>query len=257
MSETAVEIPGYVAGTWTIDPVHSEVSFVVRHMMVSKVRGRFDKFEGTIVTAPDPLQSSVTATVELSSVNTGEPNRDNHIRSADFFEVESHPHLTFRSTGVRPDGDDFLLDGDLTIRGTTKPVTLKLEVNGFGAGPLRRDPGGLLGQRRDQPERLRRQLQRPGPRRRRRRQREGLDHPRDRRCPRTSPSRQTARAGRGPLAGPGPRSFSRGPNGLGHPPRLSRRRRAFRGSRGRAGAAPRPRRPLRSRSRRRAARRDG
>lgn len=132
MSETAVEIPGYVAGTWTIDPVHSEVSFVVRHMMVSKVRGRFDKFEGTIVTAPDPLQSSVTATVELSSVNTGEPNRDNHIRSADFFEVESHPHLTFRSTGVRPDGDNFLLDGDLTIRGTTKPVTLKLEVNGFG-----------------------------------------------------------------------------------------------------------------------------
>ena len=63
MSETAVEIPGYVAGTWTIDPVHSEVSFVVRHMMVSKVRGRFDKFEGTIVTAPDPLQSSVTATI--------------------------------------------------------------------------------------------------------------------------------------------------------------------------------------------------
>src|SRR6266481_5994845 len=112
MSETAVEIPGYVAGTWTIDPVHSELSFVVRHMMVSKVRGRFDKFEET----------SVTATVELSSVNTGEPNRDNHIRSADFFEVESHPHLTFRSTGVRPDGDDFLLDGDLTIRGTTKPV---------------------------------------------------------------------------------------------------------------------------------------
>src|SRR4249920_3184714 len=136
MTTAAVEIPGYVTGTWTIDPVHSEVSFVVRHMMVSKVRGRFDKFEGTIVTAPDPLQSTVTATVELSSVNTGEPNRDNHIRSADFFEVESHPHLTFRSTGVRPDGDDFLLDGDLTIRGTTEPVTLKLEVNGFGPDPF-------------------------------------------------------------------------------------------------------------------------
>ena len=132
MTETTVEIPGYVAGTWAIDPVHSEVSFVVRHMMVSKVRGRFDKFEGTIITAPDPLQSSVTATVDLSSVNTGEPNRDNHIRSADFFEVESHPTLTFRSTGVRPDGDDFLLDGELTIRGTTRPITLKLEVNGFG-----------------------------------------------------------------------------------------------------------------------------
>jgi polyisoprenoid-binding protein YceI len=101
MTETAVEIPGYVAGTWAIDPVHSEVSFVVRHMMVSKVRGRFDKFEGTITTAPDPLQSSVSATVDLSSVNTGEPNRDNHIRSADFFEVESHPTMTFQSTGVR------------------------------------------------------------------------------------------------------------------------------------------------------------
>ena len=136
MSETAVEIPGYVAGTWTIDPVHSEVSFVVRHMMVSKVRGRFDKFEGTIVTAPDPLQSSVTATIDLSSVNTGEPNRDNHIRSADFFEVESHPTMTFRSTGVRPDGDNFLLDGDLTIRSVTRPVTLKLEVNGFGPDPF-------------------------------------------------------------------------------------------------------------------------
>ena len=132
MTETAVEIPGYVAGTWTIDPVHSEVSFVVRHMMVSKVRGRFDKFEGTIVTGADPLQSSVNATVDLSTVNTGAPDRDNHIRSADFFEVETHPTLTFHSTGVRRDGDDYLLDGDLTIRGTTKPVTLSLEINGFG-----------------------------------------------------------------------------------------------------------------------------
>src|SRR5206468_7949538 len=103
MSETAVEIPGYVAGTWTIDPVHSEVSFVVRHMMVSKVRGRFDKFEGTIVTAADPLQSSVTATVDLSSVNTGEPNRDNHIRSADFFEVESHPNPDVPAHGLAGD----------------------------------------------------------------------------------------------------------------------------------------------------------
>ena len=132
MSETAVEIPGYVAGTWTIDPVHSEVSFVVKHMMVSKVRGRFDTFSGTITTAEDPLQSSVTATVDLSSVNTGEPNRDNHIRSADFFEVETHPTMTFQSTGVRREGDRFLLDGDLTIRGTTRPVTFNLEVNGFG-----------------------------------------------------------------------------------------------------------------------------
>jgi polyisoprenoid-binding protein YceI len=132
MTETAVEIPGYVAGTWTVDPVHSEVSFTVRHMMVSKVRGRFDKFEASITTAADPLQSSVTATVDLSSVNTGHPDRDNHIRSADFFEVESHPTMTFRSTGIRPDGDNYLLDGELTIRGVTRPVTLRLEINGFG-----------------------------------------------------------------------------------------------------------------------------
>ncbi|MGD0699886.1 MAG: YceI family protein [Trebonia sp.] len=132
MSSTAVEIPGYVAGTWAIDPVHSEVSFTVRHMMVSKVRGRFDTFEGTIVTGADPLSSTVTATVDLSSINTGQEQRDAHIRSADFFEVEKHPHMTFASTGVRPEGDHFLLDGDLTLKGVTKPVTFKLEVNGFG-----------------------------------------------------------------------------------------------------------------------------
>ncbi|MBV9384003.1 MAG: YceI family protein [Streptosporangiaceae bacterium] len=132
MTTAAVEIPGYVAGTWAIDPVHSEVSFVVRHMMVSKVRGRFDKFEGTIVTAPDPLQSSVTASIDLSSVNTGTQQRDDHIRSADFFEVEKHPTMTFRSTGIRQEEEGFLLDGELAIRGVTRPVTLQLEINGFG-----------------------------------------------------------------------------------------------------------------------------
>jgi polyisoprenoid-binding protein YceI len=132
MSTTAVEIPGYVAGTWAIDPVHSEVSFVVRHMMVSKVRGRFDKFEGTIVTAEDPLASSVTASVDLSSINTGQEQRDAHIRSADFFEVEKHPMMTFTSTGLRAHGDGYLLDGDLTIKRVTRPVTFNLEVNGFG-----------------------------------------------------------------------------------------------------------------------------
>jgi polyisoprenoid-binding protein YceI len=132
MSTTAVQIPGYIAGTWAIDPVHSEVSFVVRHMMVSKVRGRFDTFEGTIITAENPLESSVTASVDLSSVNTGQEQRDAHIRSADFFEVEKHPMMTFASTGVHAEGDHFLLDGDLSIKGVTEPVTFKLEVNGFG-----------------------------------------------------------------------------------------------------------------------------
>jgi polyisoprenoid-binding protein YceI len=132
MSSTAVEIPGYVAGTWAIDPVHSEVSFTVRHMMVSKVRGRFDTFEGSIVTAADPLDSVVTASVDLSSINTGQEQRDAHIRSADFFEVEKHTHMTFVSTGLRANGGDFLLDGDLTLKGVTKPVTFKLEINGIG-----------------------------------------------------------------------------------------------------------------------------
>jgi polyisoprenoid-binding protein YceI len=132
MSTTAVEIPGYVAGTWVIDPVHSEVSFTVRHMMVSKVRGRFDTFEGTIVTAPDPLDSTVMASIDLSSVSTGAPDRDAHIRSADFFEVEKHPYMTFQSTGLRADGDGFLLDGNLTLKGVTQPITLQLEINGFG-----------------------------------------------------------------------------------------------------------------------------
>ena len=132
MSSTAVEVPGYIAGTWAIDPVHSEVSFSVRHMMVSKVRGRFDSFEGTIVTGADPLSSVVTASVDMSSISTGQEQRDAHIRSADFFEVEKYPTMTFVSTAVRADGSDFLLDGDLTLKGVTKPVTFKLELNGIG-----------------------------------------------------------------------------------------------------------------------------
>jgi polyisoprenoid-binding protein YceI len=128
----SVEIPGYVAGTWAIDPVHSEVSFVVRHMMVSKVRGRFDKFEGTIVTGADPLSSSVTAEVDLDSINTGQEQRDAHIRSADFFEVEKYPKMTFVSTAVKTAEEGFVLEGDLTLKGITKPVAFNLEVNGIG-----------------------------------------------------------------------------------------------------------------------------
>src|SRR5215470_17222721 len=108
------QIPGYLTGTWDIDAVHSEVSFVVRHMAVSKVRGRFDKFEGVIVTAPDPLASTVTATIDATSINTGQEQRDGHIKSADFFHVEEHPTFSFTSTGVTAKGDDYLLEGDLT-----------------------------------------------------------------------------------------------------------------------------------------------
>ncbi|MCW2916672.1 MAG: YceI [Actinomycetia bacterium] len=140
MTTELVEIPGYVAGTWNIDPVHSHVGFVIRHLMVSKVRGLFTTFEGQIVTGADALESSVTATIDLTSINTGNDQRDDHIRSADFFEVEKHPTMTYRSSEIRRDGDDFVLDGELTLRGVTRPVPLKLEVNGFGPDPFAPDP---------------------------------------------------------------------------------------------------------------------
>jgi polyisoprenoid-binding protein YceI len=129
-------IPGYVAGTWNIDPVHSEVGFSVRHMMVSKVRGKFDTFSGQLVTGEDPLNSSVTAEIELASIDTGNEQRDEHIRSADFFEVEKHQKMTYRSTGVRLSDGDYVLDGELTIKGITKNVPLKLELNGFAPDPF-------------------------------------------------------------------------------------------------------------------------
>ncbi|MFC4947736.1 YceI family protein [Pseudonocardia sp. GCM10023141] len=129
---TATQIPGYIAGTWDIDAVHSDVSFSVRHMMVSKVRGRFATFSGTIVTGADITASEVNATIDATSISTGTDQRDEHIRSADFFEVEKHPTWTFASSAVRADGDDYAVDGELTIKGVTRPVTLKLELGGFG-----------------------------------------------------------------------------------------------------------------------------
>jgi polyisoprenoid-binding protein YceI len=124
-SASTETVPGYLAGSWTIDPVHSDVGFTARHMMVSKVRGRFQRFDGKI-------ESSVTANIDLTSIDTNNGQRDEHIRSADFFEVEKYPTMTYTSTGVRRDGDDFILDGDLTLKGVTKSVPLKLEVGGFG-----------------------------------------------------------------------------------------------------------------------------
>jgi polyisoprenoid-binding protein YceI len=125
-------IPGYVAGTWTIDPVHSEVGFSVRHMMVSKVRGKFTKFTGQLVTADDVLASSVTAEIDLSSIETGAEQRDAHLRSPDFFDTDNHPVMTYRSSAIRAAGNGYLVDGELTLKGVTKSVPLALEINGFG-----------------------------------------------------------------------------------------------------------------------------
>jgi polyisoprenoid-binding protein YceI len=128
MTETQIQIPGYVAGRWAVDPVHSYLGFVIKHMMVSKVRGRFTEIEASIVTAADPVDSSVTATIQTGSIDTNNSMRDDHIRSADFFDAANHPTLSFASTGIRHVDGQFFIDGNLTIRGTTKPVTLQVET---------------------------------------------------------------------------------------------------------------------------------
>jgi polyisoprenoid-binding protein YceI len=132
--QTAPPVSGYVPGTWVIDQSHSEIGFSIRHLMVSKVKGRFADFSGTLVTGEHPLDSSVEATIALSSIDTGNADRDAHVRSADFFDVESHTTMSYRSTGVRAEGDGFVVDGELSLRGVTRPVSLQLEINGFQAG---------------------------------------------------------------------------------------------------------------------------
>ena len=131
MSVTTDLIPGYVAGTWTLDPAHSEVSFSVRHLAISKVRGTFEKFDVTVVTAENPEDSTLTATVDVASVNTNQAQRDEHLRTSDFFAIDEFPTMTFVSTGLRHDGEDFYLDGDLTLRGVTKAVSIKGEFGGI------------------------------------------------------------------------------------------------------------------------------
>jgi polyisoprenoid-binding protein YceI len=135
MTSIDLRIPGYVAGTWAIDTIHSHVGFVIKHMMVSKVRGHFDAFTGEITSAADPLDSTVTVTIDATSINTANQMRDDHIRSADFFDAENHPTITFASTGIRSDDGEYFIDGNLTIRGTTRPVTLTVETPEFGPNP--------------------------------------------------------------------------------------------------------------------------
>ena len=128
-------VPGYLAGTWAIDPVHTDVSFTVRHLMVGRVRGRFHDVSGTIVLGEDPLESSMSAVIELASVDTGNEQRDNDIRSAGFLDVERFPTMAFRSTGVRQDRDRFVVEGELDLHGVTRPVEMLVEVHGFATDP--------------------------------------------------------------------------------------------------------------------------
>jgi polyisoprenoid-binding protein YceI len=139
MSQATPEIDGISlppAGKYELDPAHTEISFVARHML-TKVRGRFTEFDGVIEVAERPEDSSVNVEVKTASVQTNTQQRDDHLRSADFFESEEYPVMTFRSTGVRRiGGSNFELDGDLTIRDVTKPITLQGEFHGWGKDPL-------------------------------------------------------------------------------------------------------------------------
>lgn len=145
MSATAVadltsEYEGTIVprpGTYAIDRAHSTVEFVARHLMVSKVRGRFNEFSGEITIAALPEDSHVEVTVDTSSISTGDPNRDAHLRSADFFDVETYPTLEFRSTKVEHAGDEkWKVTGDLTLHGLTKPVVLDVEFAGASPSPF-------------------------------------------------------------------------------------------------------------------------
>ncbi len=131
-TQTVTEYP---VGTWQIDPAHTTVGFSARHMMITKVRGSFGEFAGTIRSAADPTQSSVTATIQTASISTNEPTRDGHLKSPDFLDVATYPTIEFASTAVRGRGDTYEVDGNLTIRGVTRPVTLKVEATGVGKDP--------------------------------------------------------------------------------------------------------------------------
>lgn len=133
LTSNQLELPA--AGTWTIDASHTNVGFKVRHLGLAKVRGRFTAFEGAVDVAERPEDSTVEVTIDASSVDTHDEGRDAHLRGADFFDVEKNPTWTFRSTGITGSGTDWRLDGDLTIAGVTRPVSLDVEFDGVTQDP--------------------------------------------------------------------------------------------------------------------------
>jgi len=132
---TSVQVPGYRTGTWVLDPAHSAAHFTARHLMITKVRGVFAVLSATIIAPENPLEASVRASIDVASLDTKDDERNAHLLSADFLDVEHYPTMEFASTGVRVDGSDYLVDGDLTIRGVTRPVTFELEFGGFNTDP--------------------------------------------------------------------------------------------------------------------------
>jgi polyisoprenoid-binding protein YceI len=135
MTMSTETVPGYIAGTWSIDPANSDISFTVRHLGVSKAHGRFNEVSGRIVTGESVEQSSVSATIVADSVDTGFPSRDTYIKGGDVLAVADHKELSFVSTNIRPAGDGYEIAGTLTIRGVTRPVTLSAEIGGITDDP--------------------------------------------------------------------------------------------------------------------------
>jgi polyisoprenoid-binding protein YceI len=124
------------AGSWSVDQAHSTVEFVARHLMVTKVRGRFSDYDAAITIADRPEDSKVDVTINAASITTGDPGRDGHLVSADFLDVENYPAITFASKAVRATGSStWNVDGDLTVHGVTNPVTLTVEFGGVATDP--------------------------------------------------------------------------------------------------------------------------
>ena len=142
--ETDQGIVRVPTGTWTVDPSHSSVEFRIKHMMISTVRGHFGEFEGTIEAAAEYRDSKVHGTIQAASIDTNETRRDEHLRSADFFDVENHPTIEFESTRVEhKDRGDYRVTGDLTMHGETHPVTLDITVHGVTRDAQGHDRVGL------------------------------------------------------------------------------------------------------------------
>jgi polyisoprenoid-binding protein YceI len=144
-STTAVSAPTLIpAGTWVVDPSHSRVEFQVKHLGIATVRGNFDSFAGTLEIGDDTASAQAHGTVDVASLSTDEASRDEHLRSPDFFDAERYPQIEFRSTWIRPIGDEtFEVTGDLTLRGVTREITLKAEVTGTEHDPWGNERVGL------------------------------------------------------------------------------------------------------------------
>jgi len=134
--------------TWTVDPAHSSIGFSVRHMMVSKVKGQFRQFDASIEADPEDLTTAdISFSIDVNSIDTGNQDRDNHLKAPDFFDAQNHPKITFKSTKIVSKGDGvYDVTGDLTIRGVTRPVTFKVTYGGQGKNPCGAIVAGFSGE---------------------------------------------------------------------------------------------------------------